>query len=194
MSFFNAHNGFIEEIAKFKHPKNMGNDNEEIVSLLKMKKALFLRFHTQTGGSTLTSSQLDNNIVRTTIQALSVLGGTQSLHTNSKDEALALPSEQAAKTALRTQQIIALESGVTKYPDPIRGGSYIIEKITQEYFESAIKLIEKIDNMGGAIKAIETGYIENEITKSAYQNQKNIDSNKELVVGLNAHMEKERRV
>ena len=189
--FFNAHNGFIEEIAKFRAARKIWATIMRNRFSVKNEKALFCRFHTQTGGSTLTSSQLDNNIVRTTIQALSaVLGGTQSLHTNSKDEALALPSEQAAKTALRTQQIIALESGVTKYPDPF-GGSYIIEKITQEYFENAIKLIEKIDNMGGAIKAIETGYIENEITKSAYQNQKDIDSNKELVVGLNAHIEKE---
>ena len=189
--FFNAHNGFIEEVAKFRAARKIWATIMKNRFSVKNKKALFCRFHTQTGGSTLTSSQIDNNIVRTTIQALSaVLGGTQSLHTNSKDEALALPSEQAVKTALRTQQIIALESGITKYPDPF-GGSYVIEKMTQEYFEGATKLIEKIDNMGGAIKAIESGYVEKEITKSAYQNQKNIDSNKELVVGLNAHRENE---
>ncbi len=189
--FFNAHNGFLEEIAKFRAARKIWAKIMKNRFSVKNEKALFCRFHTQTGGSTLTANQIENNVIRTTIQALSaILGGTQSLHTNSKDEALALPSEQAAKTALRTQQIIALESGVAKYPDPF-GGSYVIEKMTQEYFESTMKLIEEIDNIGGAIEGIETGYIENEITKSAYQTQKNIDSNEELVVGLNVYKEQE---
>ncbi len=151
------------------------------------EKALYCRFHTQTGGSTLTAYQIDNNVVRTTVQALSaVLGGTQSLHTNSKDEALALPSDKAAQVALRTQQIIAAETGISEYPDPF-GGSYVIEEMTQDYVDEASFLIEKIDSIGGAISAIENGFIDNEITNSAYQYQKEIENNERFIVGVNLH-------
>jgi methylmalonyl-CoA mutase N-terminal domain/subunit len=149
------------------------------------EKALMCRFHIQTGGSTLAAKQIDNNVVRTTIQALSaVLGGTQSLHTNSRDEALSLPTDDAVKLALRTQQIIAHESGITKYPDPF-GGSYVIEEMTDNLVNGATKIIEKIDQMGGAISAIESGWIQDEISRSAYEYQKNIDSKKQIIVGVN---------
>lgn len=149
------------------------------------EKALLCRFHVQTGGSTLMAQQVDNNIVRTSIQALSaILGGTQSLHTNSKDEALALPSLDSAKTALRTQQIIAYESGVIDHPDPF-GGSYVIEKMTKDFFNASTELIGKIDSMGGAIEAINNGFVEHEISNSAYEYQKNIDSNQKIIVGVN---------
>ena len=140
------------------------------------KKAMMFRFHTQTGGSTLSASQIDNNVVRTTIQALSaILGGTQSLHTNSRDEALALPSDEAAKLALRTQQIIAYESGIPDHPDPF-GGSFIIEEMTNNFVEETMKIIEKIDSIGGAVAAIENGYMANEISRSSYEYQKEIES------------------
>jgi methylmalonyl-CoA mutase N-terminal domain/subunit len=146
---------------------------------------MMFRFHTQTGGSTLSASQIDNNVVRTTIQALSaILGGTQSLHTNSRDEALALPSDEAAKLALRTQQIIAYESGIPNHPDPF-GGSFIIEEMTSNFVEGSMKIIEKIDSMGGAVAAIENGYMANEISRSSYEYQKEIESNKKIVVGVN---------
>ena len=151
------------------------------------EKAMYCRFHTQTGGSTLTAHQIENNVVRTTIQALSsVLGGTQSLHTNSKDEALALPSNEAAQLALRTQQIIALESGIPEYPDPF-GGSYVVEKLTQDLIKNASEIIEKIDSIGGAIAAIENGFIENEITRSAYEFQKEIENKEKYILGQNIH-------
>ena len=150
-------------------------------------KAMMCRFHTQTGGSTLTSEQPDNNIVRTTIQALSaVLGGTQSLHTNSFDEALSLPSDDSAKLALRTQQIIAHETNIPNHPDPF-GGSYLIEEMTEKYIEKSFKIIEEIDSMGGAIEAIETGWIENQISRSSYEYQKNVDNKKNIVIGVNKH-------
>ena len=174
--FFNAHNGFLEEISKFRAARKLWATIMKERFLVKNEKALLCRFHVQTGGSTLTAQQLDNNIVRTSIQALSaILGGTQSLHTNSKDEALALPSLDSAKTALRTQQIIAYESGLTEHTDPF-GGSYVIEKMTEEFFNTSTELIEKIDSMGGAIEAINNGFVEHEISNSAYEYQKSIDS------------------
>jgi len=148
-------------------------------------KALMCRFHTQTGGSTLTATQIDNNVIRTTIQALSaVFGGTQSLHTNSKDEALALPTDDAVKLALRTQQIIAFESGIAKYPDPF-AGSYVVEELTDQLESEATKLIEKIDSMGGAVTAIERGWIQNEIARSAYRFQRGVDDGRQIIVGVN---------
>ena len=189
--FFNSHNGFIEEISKFRAARKMW------AMIMKKRfgvideKAMTCRFHTQTGGSTLTSEQPDNNIVRTTIQALSaVLGGTQSLHTNSFDEALSLPSDDSAKLALRTQQIIAYETNIPKYPDPF-GGSYLVEKMTENYIEKSFKIINEIDSMGGAIEAIETGWIENQISRSSYEHQKNVDNKTNIVVGINKHKDEE---
>ena len=185
--FFNSHNGFLEEIAKFRAARKLWamimRDRFSVTN----EKALFCRFHTQTGGSTLTANQIDNNVVRTTIQALSaVLGGTQSLHTNSRDEALALPSEDTAELALRTQQIIALESGITSYPDPF-GGSYVIEELTENFYTEAMLIINEIDDLGGAIAAIENGYIENEITRSAYEYQRQVEEKERFIVGVNVH-------
>ena len=185
--FFNSHNGFLEEIAKFRAARKLWAIIMRERFSVTNEKALFCRFHTQTGGSTLTANQIDNNVVRTTIQALSaVLGGTQSLHTNSRDEALALPSEDAAELALRTQQIIALESGITSYPDPF-GGSYVIEELTENFYKEAMLIINRIDDIGGSIAAIENGYIENEITRSAYEYQRQVEEKERLVVGVNIH-------
>ena len=185
--FFNSHNGFLEEIAKFRAARKLWaiimRDRFSVTN----KKALLCRFHTQTGGSTLTANQIDNNVVRTTIQALSaVLGGTQSLHTNSKDEALSLPSEDAVELALRTQQIIALESGITSYSDPF-GGSYVVEELTENFYKEAMLIIEEIDDIGGSIAAIENGYVEDEITRSAYEYQRQVEEKKKFVVGVNIH-------
>ena len=182
---FNAHNGFIEEIAKFRAARKMW----AIIMKKRFKaineKAMMCRFHTQTGGSTLTSEQPSNNIIRTTIQAMSaVLGGTQSLHTNGFDEALSLPSNDSAKLALRTQQIIAHETNIPNYPDPF-GGSYLIEEMTNNFIENSLKIIDEIDEMGGALEAIENGWIENQISKSAYEYQKGIDDNSNIVIGVN---------
>tara|TARA_Y100000817_G_scaffold310231_1_gene300518 strand:- start:2733 stop:3725 length:993 start_codon:yes stop_codon:yes gene_type:complete len=185
--FFNSHNGFLQEIAKFRAARKLWAKIMKERFKVTNEKALYCRFHTQTGGSTLTAYQIDNNVVRTTVQALSaVLGGTQSLHTNSKDEALALPSDKAAQVALRTQQIIAAETGISEYPDPF-GGSYVIEEMTQDFVDEASFLIEKIDSIGGAISAIENGFIDNEITNSAYQYQKEIENNERFIVGVNLH-------
>tara|TARA_B100001758_G_scaffold186465_1_gene163274 strand:- start:942 stop:2426 length:1485 start_codon:yes stop_codon:yes gene_type:complete len=189
--FFNAHNGFIEEIAKFRAARKLWATIMRERFSVTNEKALYCRFHTQTAGSTLTANQIDNNVIRTTIQALSaVLGGTQSLHTNSRDEALALPSEDAAELALRTQQIIALESGITAYPDPF-GGSYLIEELTEKFYNEAMSIIKQIDDLGGAIEAIESGFIENEITRSAYEYQKQIEEKDKYVVGVNIHEKEE---
>ena len=183
--FFNAHNGFLEEISKFRAARKLWATIMSERFSVTNEKALFCRFHTQTGGSTLTAQQIDNNVVRTSIQALSaILGGTQSLHTNSKDEALALPSLESARTALRTQQIIAHETGIVDHPDPF-GGSYVIEEMTQNIFNESINLIKKIDSIGGAIEAINNGFIENEISKSAYEHQKMVESDQKIIVGLN---------
>ena len=189
--FFNSHNGFLEEIAKFRAARKLWATIMSDRFSVTNEKALYCRFHTQTGGSTLTANQINNNVVRTTIQALSaVLGGTQSLHTNSRDEALALPSEDAAELALRTQQIISLESGVTAHPDPF-GGSYLIEELTEDFCSEAKSIIEQIDEIGGAIAAIENGFIENEITRSAYEYQKQIEEKDKFIVGVNVHEKEE---
>jgi len=189
--FFNAHNGFLEEIAKFRAARKLWATIMRERFSVTNEKALYCRFHTQTGGSTLTANQIDNNVVRTTIQALSaVLGGTQSLHTNSRDEALALPSEEAAQLALRTQQIIAMESGITSYPDPF-GGSYVVEELTDTFYDNAMHIIEHIDELGGSIAAIDNGFIENEITRSAYEYQKEIENKEQYVVGVNIHEQEE---
>ncbi len=189
--FFNAHNGFLEEISKFRAARKLWSTIMKERFSVKNEKAMHCRFHTQTGGSTLTANQIDNNIVRTTIQAMSaIFGGTQSLHTNSKDEALALPSIKSAQLALRTQQIIAHESGITEYPDPF-GGSYIIEEMTQKILNGATKIIEKIDSMGGAIAAIDNGFIDNEISRSAYEYQKKIENKEKIIVGVNKYKNNE---
>ena len=189
--FFNSHNGFLEEIAKFRAARKLWATIMSNRFSVTNEKALYCRFHTQTGGSTLTANQINNNVVRTTIQALSaVLGGTQSLHTNSRDEALALPSEDAAELALRTQQIIELESGITAHPDPF-GGSYLIEELTEDFCNEAMSIIEQIDELGGAIAVIESGFIENEITRSAYEYQKQIEEKDKFIVGVNIHKKEE---
>jgi methylmalonyl-CoA mutase N-terminal domain/subunit len=157
----------------------------------KKEKSMMLRFHTQTAGSTLTAQQVDNNIVRVTIQTLAaVLGGTQSLHTNSRDEALALPTEQSVKIALRTQQIVAHESGVANTIDPL-AGSYYVEALTDQIEKEASEYIEKIDALGGVTNAIEAGYIQLEIQKAAYQFNKQLESGESVVVGVNKFTQKE---
>lgn len=187
--FFNAHNDFLTEVAKFRAARKLWATLMKDRFGATNKKAMMCRFHVQTGGSTLAAQQIDNNVVRTTIQALSaVLGGTQSLHTNSRDEALSLPTDEAAKLALRTQQIIAHESGVTKFADPL-GGSDIIEKLTSELEEEALSIIKEIDEMGGALSAIEAGWVQDEIARSAYEYQKKVDSNEQVIVGVNRFTE-----
>jgi methylmalonyl-CoA mutase N-terminal domain/subunit len=188
--FFNCHNNFFEEIAKFRAARRMwANITKELGAT--DPGAQKLRFHTQTGGSTLTAQQAMNNIVRVSNQALAaVLGGTQSLHTNGYDEAISLPTEAAAKIALRTQQIIAFESGVTDTVDPL-AGSYFIEALTDELEKAAYEYIEKIDAMGGAVKAIEQDYIQQEIAHSAYQYQNEIENGERVIVGVNRFTEEE---
>ncbi|WP_456398662.1 acyl-CoA mutase large subunit family protein [Mesoaciditoga sp.] len=183
--FFAAHNDFLEEIAKFRAARRMW------AKLMKEKfgvtnpSAMRLKFHTQTSGSTLTAQQPDNNIIRVTIQALAaVLGGTQSLHTNSRDEALALPTEESVRIALRTQQIIAYESGVPKTVDPL-AGSYYIESLTDSIERKAFEYIDKIEDLGGMVKAIESGYVQQEISNRAYEYQKEVEAGKQIVVGVN---------
>jgi methylmalonyl-CoA mutase N-terminal domain/subunit len=182
--FFNAHNNLFEEVAKFRAARRMwANMMKELGAT--DPKAMMLRFHTQTGGSTLTAQQPLNNISRVTIQTLAaVLGGTQSLHTNGYDEALSLPTEEAARIALRTQQIVAFESGAPDTVDPL-GGSYFIEELTNETEAAALQLINKIDAMGGSIPAIEQGFIQNEIASSAYEYQRKIESGEKIIVGVN---------
>ena len=185
--FLNAHNGFLEEVSKFRAARKVWSKIMSERFGVTSEKALMFRFHTQTGGSTLTASDIENNTVRTTMQALSaVLGGTQSLHTNSKDEALSLPSTDTAKLALRTQQIIAYESGITKHADPF-GGSYLIEDMTDNYVEETFDIIENIDNLGGAVSAIENNYMENEISSSAYEYQKQVENYDTIIVGVNKY-------
>ena len=182
--FFNAHNNLFEEVAKFRAARKMWAKIMKDLGATD-EKALMLRFHTQTGGSTLTAQQPQNNISRVTIQTLAaVLGGTQSLHTNGFDEALSLPTEEAAKIALRTQQIVAFESGVTDTADPL-AGSYFIESLTAEVETAAWQLIEKIDAMGGSVASIEEGFMQDEIGRSAYQYQKNIEDGSKIIVGVN---------
>ncbi|MBN1312756.1 MAG: methylmalonyl-CoA mutase family protein [Anaerolineae bacterium] len=184
--FFNVHNDFLEEIAKFRAARRVWAKIMKERFGAANPGAMKMRFHTQTGGSTLTAQQPENNIVRVTLQALAaVLGGTQSLHTNSRDEALALPTEQSVEIALRTQQIIARESGVANSVDPL-AGSYLIEHLTNEVERQATELIEQIDALGGALAAIETGFMSREIQQSAYEYQKAVESQEQIVVGLNA--------
>jgi methylmalonyl-CoA mutase N-terminal domain/subunit len=181
----------LEEIAKFRAARSLWANIMKNRFGVTNPKAQFCRFHTQTGGSTLTAQQIDNNVVRTTIQAMAaVCGGTQSLHTNSKDEALSLPSDESVKLALRTQQIIAYESGITNYPDPF-GGSYIVEDLTNSLIQEAQQIIEQIDEMGGSISAIENGWIQNEIVKSAYEYQKVVDKKEKIVIGVNKFVDNE---
>ncbi len=183
--FFCCHNTFIEEVAKFRAARRLWARIMKERFKAKKDDSCMLRFHTQTAGCSLTAQQPDNNVVRVAFQALAaVLGGTQSLHTNSRDEAYALPTEDSVRIALRTQQIIAHESGVADMIDPL-GGSYAVEALTNEIEKKSIDYIEKIEAMGGAIKAIESGYIQGEIADSAYQYQKEIETKKRIVVGLN---------
>ncbi|GAB4527941.1 MAG: methylmalonyl-CoA mutase family protein [Anaerolineales bacterium] len=184
--FFNAHNNFLEEVAKFRAARRMWARIMRTRFGAQDPKSWQLRFHTQTGGSTLTAQQPENNIVRVTLQALAaVMGGTQSLHTNSMDEALWLPTEKSVRTALRTQQIIAHESGVADTIDPL-AGSYIIEYLTDEIERRAEDYLRKIDEMGGALKAIEQGYIQGEIQEAAYRYQQAVERGENIVVGVNA--------
>ena len=188
--FFNCHNNFFEEIAKFRAARRMWALITKELGAID-PGAQKLRFHTQTGGSTLTAQQPMNNIVRVSNQALAaVLGGTQSLHTNGYDEALSLPTEAAAKIALRTQQIIAFESGVTDTVDPL-AGSYFIEELTNQLEKAAQLYIDKIDAMGGAVKAIEQDYIQQEIARSAYEYQNEIESGERVIVGVNRFAQEE---
>ena len=183
--FFCCHNTFIEEIAKFRAARRLWAKIMRERFKAKRDESCMLRFHTQTAGCSLTAQQPDNNVVRVAFQALAaVLGGTQSLHTNSRDEAYALPTEDSVRLALRTQQLIAYESGVADMIDPF-GGSYAVEALTDEIERKSMEYIEKIKAMGGAIKAIESGYIQGEIGESAYQYQKEIETQKRIIVGLN---------
>jgi methylmalonyl-CoA mutase N-terminal domain/subunit len=190
--FFNSHNNLFEEVAKFRAARRMWAKMMRDLGATD-PRAMMLRFHAQTGGSTLTAQQPLNNISRVTIQTLAaVLGGTQSLHTNGYDEALSLPTEEAARIALRTQQIAAYESGIADTADPL-GGSYFIESLTNEMEEKAWQLIEKIDVMGGSVPAIEQGFIQNEIARSAYEYQRQIENNEKIIVGVNKFQVEEGR-
>ena len=189
--FFNAHNDFLEEVAKFRAARRLW------ASLLrdrfhpKSPKSLLLRFHVQTAGSTLTAQQPENNIVRTALQALAaVLGGAQSLHTNSFDEALSLPSEKAARIALRTQQVIAHETGVPNTIDPV-GGAHFLEALTDELEAKARGYLEEIDRRGGMLAAIETGFVQHEIHVAAYRYQQDVEAGRAVVVGVNRFVEDE---
>jgi methylmalonyl-CoA mutase, N-terminal domain len=188
--FFNSHNNLFEEAAKFRAARRMWAHMMKELGATD-PKAMMLRFHTQTGGSTLTAQQPMNNISRVTIQTLAaVLGGTQSLHTNGYDEALSLPTEEAARIALRTQQIVAFESGAPDTVDPL-AGSYFVEALTNEIEQKAWGLISKIDVMGGSVSAIEEGFIQDEIARSAYEYQRNIENGSKIIVGVNKFQVKE---
>ncbi|MBN1243176.1 MAG: methylmalonyl-CoA mutase family protein [Spirochaetales bacterium] len=189
--FFNAHNDLFEEVAKFRAARRLWARVMKERFGAKNPKSWMLRFHTQTGGSTLTAQQPDNNVVRVAIQALAaVLGGTQSLHTNSRDEALALPTEESVRIALRTQQIIANESGAAETVDPL-AGSYYVESLTNRIEDEAWNYIRKIDSLGGAVKAIEHGFVQQEIQDAAYAYQMDVESGERVVVGLNKFQVKE---
>ena len=183
--FFNAHNDFLEEIAKYRAARRLYATIMRDRFGATNPKSMMLRFHTQTAGSTLTAQQPDVNVVRVALQAMAaVLGGTQSLHTNSRDEALGLPTEESARLALRTQQIIAHETGVTNTPDPL-GGSYYIEELTDRIEKGATEYIARIDAMGGTLSAIERGWIQAEIQNSAYEYQQRVERGQQIVVGVN---------
>jgi methylmalonyl-CoA mutase N-terminal domain/subunit len=187
--FFNAHNDFFQEVAKFRAARLLWSRVMSERFGATNPKALALRFHAQTGGSTLTAQQPENNIVRVAIQALSaVLGGAQSLHTNSFDEALALPTERAATIALRTQQVIAHESGVASTADPA-GGSYFVESLTRELEERAWELIEQVAERGGAVAAIEAGWVQSEVEAAAYRWTRDVEDGEQVIVGVNAYVE-----
>ena len=189
--FFNSHNHFFEEIAKFRAARKMWATIMKERFKAKKEKSMICRFHTQTAGSTLAAQEIDNNVVRTTLQATAaVLGGTQSLHTNSRDEALALPNESSALLALRTQQIIAYETGIPDVVDPL-AGSYYIEELTETLEKESFKLIDKIDNLGGAVNAIEQHFQQTEIADSAYEFQKDIDNKEKIQVGVNKFVTEE---
>lgn len=189
--FFNAHNNLLEEVTKYRAARRIWAKIMKERFHAKKDRSMMLRFHTQTGGSTLTAQQPDNNIIRVTIQTLAaVLGGTQSLHTNSRDEALSLPTEDSVRIALRTQQIVAYESGVADTVDPL-AGSYYVESLTDQIEEKVWEYIHKIDDMGGAVKAIEQGYIQKEIADSSYAYQKAVESGEQVVVGVNKFTVKE---
>lgn len=189
--FFNAHNDLLEEVSKYRAARRLWAKIMKNRFGAKDPRSMMLRFHTQTAGSTLTAQQVDNNIVRVTIQTLAaVLGGTQSLHTNSRDEALALPTEQAVMIALRTQQIVGYESGVTNTIDPL-AGSYYVEEMTDKIEQEAENYINKIDAMGGMIEAIEAGYVQSEIQNAAYKFEKQLEANEKIVVGVNKFQVKE---
>lgn len=189
--FFAAHSNLLEEVAKFRAARRLWARIMKNRFKATKPRAMMLRFHTQTGGSTLTAQQPDNNGVRVAIQALAaVLGGTQSLHTNSRDEALALPTEESVRLALRTQQIIAHESGVPDTADPL-AGSYTIEHLTDRIESEASEYIAAIDEIGGMVRAIETGYVQRQISEAAYRYQKEIDSGERIIVGMNAFEEDE---
>ena len=192
--FWNAHNDFFEEIAKYRAARYLWAHIARDEFGAKDPRSQMLRFHTQTGGSTLTAQEPDNNVVRVTLQALAaVLGGTQSLHTNAKDEALALPTEDAAKLALRTQQIIAYESGVADVADPL-AGSYYVEALTDQLVAQAQDLIEEVDALGGSVAAIESGWMQSRIADSAYQAQQEIEHGRQVVVGVNRFAEPDAEV
>ena len=183
--FWNGHNHFFEEVAKFRASRRMWHRIMTERFHAEKESSKLLRFHTQTGGSTLTAQQPMNNVVRVAVQSLAaVLGGTQSLHTNGYDEAISLPTEEAARIALRTQQIIGYESGVADTPDPL-AGSYFVEALTDEVERLAWEYIERIDEMGGAVAAIERGYQMDEIEQAAYEYTKSIDDDERVIVGLN---------
>ncbi len=189
--FFNAHNNFLEEVAKFRAARRLWAEIMRERFQARDPKSWMLRFHTQTGGSTLTAQQPENNIVRVALQALAaVMGGTQSLHTNSMDEALALPTEKAVQVALRTQQIIAHETGVADTVDPL-AGSYAIEYLTQQIYERAREYIAQIDEMGGALVAVEEGFVQNEIQDAAYAFQLAVEKGEQIIVGVNQFVEEE---
>jgi len=190
--FFNAHNDLLEEVAKYRAARRMWARIMKERFGAKKAKSMMLRFHTQTAGSTLTAQQVDNNIVRVTIQTLAaVLGGTQSLHTNSRDEALALPTEASVRVALRTQQIVAYESGVADTMDPL-AGSYYVETMTDQIEKEALEYIATIDAMGGMVEAIEKGYPQTEIQKTSYQSIKDLEQGKRIIVGVNKFQIKEK--
>ncbi len=183
--FFACHNDILEEVAKFRAARRLWAGIMKREFGAQNPKSMMLRFHTQTGGSTLTAQQPENNVVRTAYQALAaVLGGTQSLHTNGMDEALGLPTDRSARIALRTQQILAHESGVTVEPDPL-GGSYVVERLTDELEQSARSLMDQIENLGGSVRAIQAGFIQEEIEEAAFRFQREIESGERVVVGVN---------
>jgi methylmalonyl-CoA mutase N-terminal domain/subunit len=185
--FFGVHNNILEEVSKFRAARRIWARLMKERFGARSDRSCLLRFHTQTAGCTLTAQQIENNVVRVTLQALAaVLGGTQSLHTNSKDEALSLPAEESALTALRTQQVIAEETGVCDTIDPL-GGSYYVEKLTDEIEEKATALMDRIDSLGGMIKAIEGQFPQREIERSAYRYQKSIEDGDTIVVGVNRY-------